>query len=127
MLAIKLQRIGRKHQPNFRIVIAEKRSKMKAPPVEDIGVYDIANKRTSVKKERALYWISAGAKPTATVHNLLIQEGVLQGKKIAIKMRASKKAAETVKETGAPAVTEQKPEAQAEATPQAENPEAAES
>ena len=39
MLAIKLQKIGKKHQPSFRLVIAEKRSKLGGPPVEDLGFY----------------------------------------------------------------------------------------
>ncbi len=45
MLAIKLQRGGKKHQPSYRLVVAEKRSKMAAPPVEDLGTYNPFTKK----------------------------------------------------------------------------------
>ncbi len=86
MLVIKLQRIGKKHQPSYRIVVAEKRSKMAAPPVEDLGAYDPRSKATTVKKERVLHWVKMGAQPTVTAHNLLIKQGALTGAKIAVKM-----------------------------------------
>lgn len=86
MLAIKLQRIGKKHQPSYRVVVAEKRSKMAAPPVEDLGAYDPRTKATTVKKERVLHWVKMGAQPTVTAHNLLVKQGVLTGAKIAVKM-----------------------------------------
>lgn len=86
MLAIKLQRIGKKHQPSYRLVVAESRSKMAAPPVEDLGSYSPFTKKMTVKKDRIAYWIKAGAQPTVTTHNLLVKEGVLTTKKIAVKM-----------------------------------------
>ena len=86
MLAIKLQRIGKKHQPSYRMVVAEKRSKMAAPPVEDLGSYDPRTKATTVKKERVLHWVKMGAQPTVTAHNLLVKQGTLTGAKIAVKM-----------------------------------------
>ena len=86
MLAIKLQRIGKKHQPSYRVVVAERRSKMAAPPVEDLGSYNPFTKATTVKKERVLHWVKMGAQPTVTANNLLIKEGVIAGAKIAIKM-----------------------------------------
>ena len=86
MLAIKLQRIGKKHQPSYRLVVAEARSKMAAPPVEDLGSYNPFTKKTTIKKERVAYWMKMGAQPTVTTHNLLVKEGVLTTKKIAVKM-----------------------------------------
>ncbi len=107
MLAIKLQRIGKKHHPAYRIVVAPKRSKMAAPPVEDLGSYDPATKKASVKKERVAHWVRVGARPTPTVHNLLIKEGALNSPKVAIKI--NKKAS-----AGAP--TEASAEAPAQAS-----------
>jgi small subunit ribosomal protein S16 len=86
MLAIKLQRIGKKHQPSYRVVVAEKRSKMAAPPVEDLGSYNPFTKATTVKKERVLHWVKMGAQPTITANNLLVKEGVITGKAISVKM-----------------------------------------
>ena len=88
MLAIKLQRIGRKHQPSYRLVVAEKRSKMAAPPVEDLGSYNTFTKMSTIKKDRVSHWLRVGAQPTVTVHNFLVKEGVLTGaKKMQVKMK----------------------------------------
>jgi small subunit ribosomal protein S16 len=86
MLAIKLQRIGKKHQPSYRLVAALKRSKMAGPPVEYLGSYNPRSKEASFNKERILFWISKGAEPTVTVHNLLIKNQVISGKKKAVKI-----------------------------------------
>jgi small subunit ribosomal protein S16 len=87
MLAIKLQRIGKKHQPSYRLVVAEKKSKMIAPPVEDLGSYNPFTKKFTLNKERVLYWISVGAQPTTTMHNLLVSQKVISVPKKAIKMK----------------------------------------
>ena len=87
MLAIKLQRIGKKHQPSYRLVVALRRSKMAAPPVEDLGSYDPFRKVTTFKKDRVAYWLGVGAQPTVTVHNLLVKEGVKTAPKLAVKMK----------------------------------------
>jgi small subunit ribosomal protein S16 len=87
MLAIKLQRTGRKHQPSYRLVIAEKRSKMAGPPVEDLGSYNTFTKVSTINKERISHWLKIGAQPTVTVHNFLVKEGVLTGAKMPIKMK----------------------------------------
>ncbi|HUC01663.1 MAG TPA: 30S ribosomal protein S16 [Candidatus Paceibacterota bacterium] len=120
MLAIKLQRIGKKHQPSYRVVVAEKRSKMLAPPVEDLGSYDPRTKATTVKNERVLHWIKMGAQPTVTAHNLLVKEGAITGAKLAVKMPKAVSKAEQ------PAVEEAKAEASAEAASPAEEAPAAE-
>ena len=93
MLAIKLQRIGRKHQPSYRLVVAEKRSKMAGPPVEDLGSYNPISKAITVKKERVEYWIKVGAQPTITAHNLLIKAGALkaESKKVSVSPKKEKK------------------------------------
>src|SRR5580693_2762582 len=77
MLAIKLQRIGKKHQPSYRLVVAVKKSKMIAPPVEDLGSYSSFTKTASFKKDRLSYWIGVRAQPTITAHTLLVARGIL--------------------------------------------------
>jgi len=124
MLAIKLQRIGKKHQPSYRVVVAEKRSKMAAPPVEDLGSYNPFTKATTVKKERVLHWVKMGAQPTITMNNLLVKEGLITGNAIAVKMpKAVAKVVAVVEEKAAApaeevAVVEEAPVA--EAAPEAE-------
>lgn len=91
MLAIKLQRIGRKGQPSYRLVVAERRSKLKSPPVEDLGSYSSATKQANFNKERVGHWMKVGAQPTLTVHNLLIKHGIIAGKKRSLGLRAKPK------------------------------------
>lgn len=90
MLAIKLQRIGKKHQPTYRLVVARKRSKLNGPPVEDLGAYNPFTKSGTFNKERVRHWLTVGAKPTVTAHNLLISQGVVEGKKISVRMKKGK-------------------------------------
>lgn len=71
MLAIKLKRIGKKHQAAYRVVVAEKRFKLKGRYVEDLGWFNPHTDEMSVNKERAEYWIKNGARPTDRVRHLL--------------------------------------------------------
>ncbi len=118
MLAIKLKRIGKKHQGSFRVVVAEKRSKMVGRFTDDLGWWNPRTDKFDVVKERALEWIKKGAQPTPTVHNLLITAGILSGKKIPVHHQPKKSA-----EVAAPAA----PAAAAPAAPVAQKaPEAPE-
>lgn len=78
MLTIRYQRVGRKNDPAYRIVVTEKRSKPKSNGIELLGSYHPKTKETILKGDRALYWLSKGAKASGTVHNLLIKQGVLK-------------------------------------------------
>lgn len=82
MLVIRMQRVGRRNDPAFRVVLTEKRSKPKSGQQEILGSYHPKTKGTVLKNERILYWMSKGAQTSATVHNLLISKKVIEGKKI---------------------------------------------
>lgn len=99
MLAIKFKRIGKKHQPAYRIVVMEKRSKLVGVPAEDLGWVNPKTHEVKINKERALYWIKVGAQPTPSIHNLLINEKILEGKKIAVHKQSKK----TEEQAAAPA------------------------
>ena len=87
MLCLKLSRIGKKKQPFFRLIILEKTKDPFGDYLELLGNYNPKTKEINLKKERIIYWLSRGAQTTATVHNLLVKEGVIEGKKRkAIKM-----------------------------------------
>lgn len=103
MLTIKFQRVGKKHQPGYRIVIAEKRSKLGGPPVEQLGFYDPKTKKASLDGERTKYWLKTGAKPTASVHNLLVKQGAISGAKIQVKMKKKASEAPAEQPVAAPA------------------------
>lgn len=92
MLAIKLKRVGKKHQATFRIVVQEKREKMNGRFAEDLGWWDPHANKFSLDAAAAKKWLSVGAKPTAGTHNLLVKAKVLEGaKKIPLHVKPKKK------------------------------------
>lgn len=105
MLMIRLQRVGRTNDPAFRLVLAEKRSKPKSGELEILGSYHPKTKATILKNERILYWLSKGAKLSATAHNLLITKDVIKGKKIPV-VRVGLKTQEQVKVEAPAAVSD---------------------
>lgn len=96
MLAIKLQRIGKKKQASFRVVVSERRSKLNGRSVEDLGWSNPRTDTFQVKKDRVLHWIGVGAKPTATAHNLLVKARIIEGKKIAVHKKTKEVITENV-------------------------------
>ncbi|MBI2574108.1 MAG: 30S ribosomal protein S16 [Candidatus Wildermuthbacteria bacterium] len=92
MLVIRFYRTGRKHQPSYKIVVADKRRAAGAGRfVEEVGFYNPVTKEKVLKQERAKHWISVGAKPSATVHNLFVKEGIVQDVKIPTHAKSKKK------------------------------------
>ena len=83
MLKIRMQRTGRINSPSYRIIVAEHtRSPKTGNFVELVGTYDPKTKVRSLDADRIKYWISVGAQPSATMHNMLISAGITTGKKI---------------------------------------------
>lgn len=91
MLVIRLFRIGKKRQPSFKIVVTDKRnSPCGGRFVEQVGFYNPLTKEKVLKKNRINYWLSVGAKPSPTVHNLLVSEKILETKKIPVHKKSKK-------------------------------------
>jgi len=84
MLAIKLKRVGKKKQASFRIVIAEKRSKMGGRFIDDLGFFNPHTDKFEIDKEKTSYWLKVGAQPTDSVFNLLVKAEILKGPKRAV-------------------------------------------
>ena len=84
MLKIRLQRVGRKHDPNFRVVLVDSRRAAKSGSFLDIlGSYNAREKgELKLKGDKIKEWIAKGAQVSDTVHNLLISEKVITGQKI---------------------------------------------
>jgi small subunit ribosomal protein S16 len=85
MLIIRLQRVGRVHEPTFRIVLTDSKFGPKSgKAVEVLGSYDARKGKgeNHVDGEKVKYWISKGAQVSDTVHNFLVDQKVLTGKKI---------------------------------------------
>ena len=67
MLSIRLVRTGKKKQPSYRIVVAEKAKALHGSFVEIVGNYNPRTKELRVDSEKYSKWLSQGAKPSATV------------------------------------------------------------
>lgn len=107
MLMIRFQRIGRRNDPAFRIVVLEKTSGPKAGTyVELVGTYNPKTKAFQADGEKIKGWIQKGAQVSDSLKNLLISKGVLEGKKVAV---ISKTNLEKNKKEEAPAVEEAAP------------------
>ncbi len=109
MLIIRLQRVGRVHEPSFRIVLTDSKFGPKSgKSVEVLGSYDARKGKGTnhVDGERVKYWISKGAKLSETVNNFLIDQKVITGKKINVlpknKIINAKKAKEAEEAAKAP-------------------------
>ncbi len=109
MLIIRLQRVGRVHEPTFRVVLMESKFSAKSgKAIEILGSYDPREGKgnNTIDGERAKYWISKGAQVSDTVHNLLVTQKVLAGKKINVlpknKIINAKKAKEAEEAAKAP-------------------------
>ncbi len=100
MLAIRLNRVGKKNKPYFRIVLQEHTIAPGGRHVEVLGSYDPHSKKTALKEEKIKYWVEKGAQASDSVYNLLVKSGLLQGEKRKVKLPAKK--FEAVKEEAAP-------------------------
>ncbi len=78
---IRLKRFGGRHDPHFRIVVADSRKQRDGRVIEELGFYSPAGSDIdfSVDAERASHWLSVGAQPTETVRSLLQKAGVIEG------------------------------------------------
>ena len=80
MLKIRLRRTGARHQPSYRIVVADVRAARDGAFVDYLGHY---NPRTDpptvvIDEEKALKWLRQGAQPTDAVRQMLSRLGTLE-------------------------------------------------
>lgn len=73
MLKVKLQRVGRRHQVAYRIVVAEARSKRSGRVVDNMGVYLPQREpaEITIDQGKYRYWRQRGAQPTPTIRHLM--------------------------------------------------------
>jgi small subunit ribosomal protein S16 len=79
MVRIRLRRTGLRHQPTYRVVVADKESPRDGRFIEILGSY---NPRTDpftldIDEGRAYHWMSVGAQPSESVVKLFKSAGVL--------------------------------------------------
>ena len=109
MLKMRLQRVGRKNDPSFRVVITDSRNgPQSGKNLDNLGSYSAKSNVFQINGERAKNWISNGVQVSPTVHNLLVTNKIIEGKKVNVLPKKS------------PIIDEEKLKAEAEAKAAAE-------
>lgn len=121
MVVLRLSRLGKKNHATFRIIASDKRKDTVGTYLELLGTYDPHRTPTMIelKEDRVKYWLSVGAQPSDTVHNLLVEKGLITADKK--KLVNIKKVEPTAETPAAAAPTTDAPAAPAEQPP-AETP-----
>ena len=80
---IRLARIGKKKYPTYKFIVSDKRKDTHGTYLEELGHYNPNTKPSTleIKQDRLAHWISVGAGMSNTVHNLLVDKGLVKGKK----------------------------------------------
>ena len=76
---IRLNRMGAKKNPFYRIVVADSRAPRDGRFIEILGNYDSTKEPAIVKidEEKALEWMNKGAQPSDTVRSLFSKQGIM--------------------------------------------------
>ncbi len=90
MLVIRFNRVGRHNHAQYRIVVQEKSKAPLGKHVAIVGSYDPHSKQTILKEDEIKNFIANGAQPSDSVYNLLVKNGVIKGKKRAVKLPEKK-------------------------------------
>ncbi len=79
MLRIRLRRVGKKKQPQYRIVVADSRAPRDGAFIETIGTYNpLTNPATiTLDEDRARGWLDKGAKPSERAVKILAGKGLV--------------------------------------------------
>jgi small subunit ribosomal protein S16 len=75
---MRLRRMGAKHQPSYRIVVADSRSPRDGRYIDQVGFYNpLTNPAIiTIDESKAVDWLRRGAQPTETVAILLAKRDI---------------------------------------------------
>jgi len=106
-VSIRLRREGSLNRPYYKVVVADSRSPRDGKFIEIIGTYDPKKPghNSTLKLDRAEYWISKGAQPSDTVRSLIKKNKNPEAAAKKVAAAAAKKTAAAPKATPAPAAT----------------------
>ena len=122
---MRLQRVGRRNDPSYRIVVTDKRTGPKSDKhVARLGSYNPKMDHVQLDADAAKEWLAKGVQPSDTVHNILVNQKVIDGKKINV---LPKKSPIIDEEAEAKKAEEAAAEAEAEAAESADDAPAEES
>lgn len=93
MVKLRLKRIGRKHEPYYRIVATDSRSPRDGRFIEELGWFNPKAKDVlyKINSEGIKKWLSNGAQPSYAVKSILIKEGIVERDKKDIIERKGKR------------------------------------
>lgn len=83
MVRIRLQRMGRKKRPEYRVIVVDQRTRRDGRSIETLGLYFPQRRdeeQLRLDTDRAKHWLGVGAQPTDTVRGLFHRVGVLEGR-----------------------------------------------
>lgn len=122
MVVIRLQRVGRRNRPSYRIVAADRRCPVQGKFLEILGFYDPINKQCKLQKDAMDVWVKKGAQMSKTVAFLYAADGELStekkpkiNRKAKLRLAAAEEAKAEAK-VQAEAAAQAKKEAEAAAT-----------
>jgi small subunit ribosomal protein S16 len=77
-VSIRLARHGGKKSPFYRIVVSDRRYASDGSRLEQVGIYDPRQKpsRIEFRADRLAEWLKRGARPSATVAELMKKSGI---------------------------------------------------
>jgi small subunit ribosomal protein S16 len=82
MLMMRLQRVGRKNNPSYRVVVVDKRTSTKSNKIVDlIGNYNPKLGQINLDGDKAKKWLADGVQASDTVHNMLVSKKIIDAKK----------------------------------------------
>lgn len=76
MLKIRLRRVGKRHQPAYRVVVVEHTAPVQGSYLELVGTYNPRARQFAVNQDRVIHWLDRGAQPSERVAKLLTSTGV---------------------------------------------------
>jgi small subunit ribosomal protein S16 len=96
VLRIRLRRVGKKKQPQYRLVVADSRAPRDGDFVETIGTYNPRTDPATIEldEDRARAWLSKGARPSDRVVKILAVKGIVEAPVFGEPRRKPRKAAE---------------------------------
>ncbi len=75
---IRLQRVGTKKKPFYRVVAVDSRKKRDGEVIDHLGQYQpiVDGDQFKVDEEKILKWLKEGAQPTGTILRFLKKSGI---------------------------------------------------
>ncbi|MBE7519187.1 MAG: 30S ribosomal protein S16 [Thermoflexaceae bacterium] len=79
MIRIRLRRVGKKRQPYYRLVVAQKEAKRDGAFLETLGSYDPHANPPAIQLDeaKAREWLTRGAQPSEAAEKILRKAGIV--------------------------------------------------